>query len=96
MDFLIGRLPQIPGPYLFIVYTFLIIWSLAWKGLALYNAAQNQEKKWFVLILVLNTMGILEIAYLFGFAKNKQSFSANKLSLASLKNMLYYFLNFKK
>lgn len=73
MDFLFTRLPQIPGPYLSIVYAILIVWSLAWKGLALYNSAQNQEKKWFVAILIANTVGILEIAYLFGFAKDKQS-----------------------
>lgn len=84
MDFLTGRLPRIPEPYLSIVYAILIVWSLAWKGLALYNSARNEEKRWFVAILILNTVGILEIAYLFGFAKNKQSFSTNKLNLASL------------
>jgi hypothetical protein len=42
----------------------LIIWSLIWKGLALWKAAQLSHKKWFILILVLNTFGILDIIYL--------------------------------
>lgn len=51
----------------------LLIWSIAWKGLALWNASKNGQKKWFIVILVLNTLGILEIVYLFGFAKQKMT-----------------------
>ncbi len=47
------------------VFIALIIWSLAWKGFALWRAAQLQQKYWFVALLVLNTAGILEIIYLF-------------------------------
>jgi len=42
----------------------LIIWSLAWKGLALWSAARAGDKKWFVVLLIVNTLGILEILYL--------------------------------
>lgn len=42
----------------------MIIWVLFWKGLALWQAAGRKQKIWFVAILVLNTMGILEIFYL--------------------------------
>lgn len=49
----------------------LILWSFIWKGLALWYSARNEEKYWFVAILILNTVGILEIAYLFFFAKKK-------------------------
>lgn len=48
-----------------------IIWTLAWKGQALWKAAKNGEKAWFVALLLINTLGILEIIYIFGFAKNK-------------------------
>jgi len=45
-------------PILFLV----IIWTLSWKGVALWKAAQNKQKGWFVAILVINSIRILEIA----------------------------------
>lgn len=53
----------------------LLIWSIAWKGLALWNASRNSQKNWFIAILVVNTIGILEIIYLFKFAKKKMVLS---------------------
>lgn len=41
-----------------------MIWSLIWKGLSLWKAAQLSHKKWFILLLVVNTFGILDIIYL--------------------------------
>jgi len=41
-----------------------LVWSLIWKGLALWRAARRQEKVWYVILLVLNTVGIAEIIYL--------------------------------
>jgi len=49
-------------PYVFI---FLSLWALTWKGLALWKAAKNNSKIWFVILLVLNTVGIVEILYYF-------------------------------
>lgn len=46
-----------------------LIWSFFWKGLALWHSAQRGEWIWFVAMLFINTLGILEIVYLFGFAK---------------------------
>lgn len=48
----------------------LVLWSLVWKGLALYKAARLEQKVWFVVMLVLNTAGILEILYLYVFSKS--------------------------
>jgi methionyl-tRNA synthetase len=42
----------------------LIIWSLFWKGLALWKAGTRKEKIWFIILLLVNTIGILEIIYL--------------------------------
>ena len=50
-------------------FILLMLWSLFWKGLALWHAAKRHEKKWFIAILVINTLGILEIIYLFHFVK---------------------------
>jgi hypothetical protein len=49
----------------------VVIWSLVWKGFALWRAAENRSKIWFIFLLVLNTVGILEILYLFVFSKKK-------------------------
>ncbi len=54
----------------------LLIWSAVWKGLALWRAAREGSKPWFIAFLVLNTAGIVEIIYLFFFAKEKLSFSS--------------------
>ena len=49
----------------------ILVWILIWKGLALWRAAQKKSKWWFIAILVFNTVGILEILYLFVFSKPK-------------------------
>lgn len=60
---------QANGP-LFVV---LLLWSLFWKGLALWHSGRRGQPWWFVILLVLNTVGILEIIYLFAIAKLKFS-----------------------
>lgn len=48
----------------------MIMWSLVWKGLALWKSAGLRQKYWFLTILLINTLGILDIIYLFAVAKN--------------------------
>lgn len=40
------------------------LWTLPWKGWALWRAARLGQKKWFIVILVVSTLGVLEILYL--------------------------------
>lgn len=47
----------------------LATWVFFWKGLALWHAAKNGERGWFLALLIVNTIGILEIIYLFGVRK---------------------------
>jgi hypothetical protein len=47
----------------------LIIWSLFWKGIALWKAVKSNQKGWFVMLLLINTAGILEIIYIFAIDK---------------------------
>ena len=47
----------------------LVIWTLFWKGCALWRAAKNDQKIWFGALLVINLLGILEIVYLLFFQK---------------------------
>ncbi len=49
-----------------------VLWTLPWKGVALWRAARNSHKGWFVAILVVNTMAVLEIIYIFFFSKKEQ------------------------
>ena len=49
------------------------VWSLYWKGMALWHAARHAEKVWFVVFLVVNTLGILEILYLYVFSKKTEA-----------------------
>jgi hypothetical protein len=54
-----------------VVVYFVIFWSLMWKGLALWRSARLQQRNWFIVLLILNTLGLLEIIYLFRFAKHR-------------------------
>lgn len=47
------------------------LWTIPWKGVALWRAAKNSRKKWFIALLVLNTLAVLEIIYIFYFSKKR-------------------------
>ena len=47
----------------------IALWTLPWKGVALWKAARLSHKKWFVILLVVNTAAILDIVYIFFIAK---------------------------
>jgi len=40
------------------------IWELTWRGFALWRAAKNNHKFWFIPLLVINSIGLLPIIYL--------------------------------
>ncbi len=52
-----------------VILALVVAWSLVWKGMALWHAARRGESTWFVALLVINTLGILEILYLYVFSK---------------------------
>lgn len=41
------------------------VWTIIWKGIALWHAGRNAHLAWFIVLLILNTAGILEIIYIF-------------------------------
>jgi hypothetical protein len=53
-------------PYL---WALILIWSLIWKGFALWKSAERGQKYWFMAILIINTLGLLDIFYIFVIAK---------------------------
>jgi len=50
-----------------------VLWTLPWKGVALWRASRNSHKKWFIALLIINTLAILEIVYIFFFSKKKET-----------------------
>jgi methionyl-tRNA synthetase len=57
----------VAGAFLGIV----LVWSIIWKGLALWKAARRNDSGWFIALMILNTVGILEIIYYFFISKEK-------------------------
>ena len=55
----------------FIVLIIVMIWTMVWTAIALWKCARNNQIAWFVVLLILNTMGLLEIIYLAFFQRNK-------------------------
>lgn len=73
------------NPYLgskvpLVLLALVVAWTLFWKGYAIWTAVKKDHKGWFVALLVFNTLGILEIIYLFAVAKKKWSDVGNVLS----------------
>lgn len=42
----------------------IVAWDMIWKGFALWRAAHDDSKVWFVVLLIVNSVGILPIVYL--------------------------------
>ena len=61
-----------PKQYSFVLII-VVVWSAIWKGIALWKSARNSQKYWFLVLLVLNTLGLVEILYLSFFQKKLSS-----------------------
>ena len=72
MDYLKLVIEQMGFPAGF-VWLFIIIfaWSYIWKLLALWKSARKGSAVWFIILALLNTVGILEILYIFVFSEIK-------------------------
>ena len=69
----------------------ILAWTLFWKGVALWTATKQEQKKWFIFLLICvfpiiiyNTIGIIDLVYLFFFAKKR-------LTIAEIKTWKKYF-----
>lgn len=51
--------------YLFVMVS--AVWSTILKGFALWFAARSSQRWWFIALLIVNTLGILELVYLLFF-----------------------------
>lgn len=62
------------------IFYLLSAWSLFWKGLILWKSAQRKQKYWFIAVLLINSVGALEIMYLvIHYLKEKKAKRDNKI-----------------
>lgn len=71
-------IPFIGSPVFVLLFVLLIVWSSYWKGMALWRAGRRNELGWFITLFLINTLGILEILYLFVFSKRKREGDSRK------------------
>lgn len=50
----------------------VLLWTVPWKGVALWKAARKKHIVWFIILFLVNTLAILEILYIFVFSKCKK------------------------
>jgi methionyl-tRNA synthetase len=50
----------------------IFIWITTWKGIALWKSGRHGQKIWFIVLLVVQTLGILEIIYLLFFQRKER------------------------
>ncbi len=66
-DYLSGLAAQLRIP--FWLFAIILVWIVVWKLLALWKSARNNHIVWFIVLAVVNTVGILEILYIYVFSK---------------------------
>ena len=59
------------GAFLLPLIALVLIWSIVIKGIALWRAARNGHKVWFIVLLLVNGLGVLELIYLIWFSKEE-------------------------
>ena len=51
------------------IISLVVIWELIWKAWALWLSARNNDKAWFIVLFLINSLGILPIFYIFVFSR---------------------------
>jgi len=57
------------NPWILVV---VMLWVLPWKGVSLWKSAGLKHKWWFIILLLVNTLAILDIIYIFGVARKAE------------------------
>ena len=58
----------------------ITLWVFPWKAIALWKAVKNDSTPWFIVLLIFNTLGILEILYIFIFSKKQRTSSTEQVN----------------
>jgi hypothetical protein len=64
---------------LILVILVAVVWSIIWKARALWVAGNRKEKIWFIILFFVNTLGILDIAYLLTRKDKKQKSALERI-----------------
>ena len=51
------------------IVVLLLIWTMTWKLIALWKSARKGALIWFIVLGLVNTLGLLEILYIFIFSE---------------------------
>ena len=66
-------------PSLVVALVAAAIVELVLKGMAMWRASKRNDLAWFVILLVLDTVGILPLIYLLFFSKDKKKAGTSSL-----------------
>lgn len=66
------------SPWDLCLFGIMIVWSAIWKGIALWKSAKKNSPVWFVVLFLVNTVGILEILYIYVFSEMKNKKTASR------------------
>lgn len=69
----IAQITHIPTTMLLAILVTFAVWSVCWKGIALWISARRDDKYWFIALLLINTLGLLDIIYIYKFSKSAQT-----------------------
>lgn len=58
----------------------ILVWTAVWKLIALWKSARSGHVVWFVIIAIVNSVGILPILYIYVFSKLGKEVNKNKKS----------------
>ena len=53
------------------IIAIILVWSLPWKAAALWRSARRGHFGWFFALLIINSLAILDILYIFIFSQPK-------------------------
>ncbi len=59
--------------YVIVLIVVLGVWEAVWKAIALWRAGGDHNLAWFIVMFVLNTVGILEIIYIFAVSRPRRA-----------------------
>lgn len=66
-------LPPVLGLFVVPFIIVLALWTVVFKGFALWFAARNSQRGWFIFMLVVNFLAIPEIIYLVWFRADRNA-----------------------
>ena len=69
---------NILGGIFFPLLVLMIVWEFVWKLIAMWKAARKDSPIWFVVLAIVNSLGILSILYIYVFSEMKSKRTVRK------------------